>query len=128
MSIKDLFQKSLVDSIKKLGPIGTISYVGAIAIFFVITRVNFQADSAKGLILLIVGTSLLLFSGLIYWLEKKEEALKIREALGVLREVYNRMAEQISTADKEKTVSITMTINNLPDKIAEVVKKTSNSE
>ena len=35
------------------------------------------------------------------------------------------MAEQISTADKDKTVSITMTIDNLPDKIAEVVKSTS---
>lgn len=128
MNIKDLLQKSLIDAIKKLGPLGTISYVGAIAIFFVITQVNFQTDSAKGISLLVIGTSLLLFSGIIYWLEKKEEAIKIREALGVLREVYNRMAEQISTADKDKTVSITMTIDNLPKEIAEVIKKTSGPE
>lgn len=125
MNIKDLLQKSLIDVIKKLGPLGTISYVGAIVIFFVITRVNFQTESAKGISLLFIGTSLLLFSGIIYWLEKKEEAIKIREALGVLREVYKRMAEQISTADKNKTVSITMTIDNLPKEIAEVIKKTS---
>lgn len=54
--------------------------------------------------------------------------IKIKEALGVLREVYNRMAEQISTADKDKTVSITMTIDNLPDKITEVIKKSSLKE
>ena len=125
MNIKDLLQERMADIIKKLGPIGTISYVGAISIFFVITRVNFQTESTKGITLLVIGTSLLIFSGVIYWLEKKEEVIKIREALGVLREVYNRMAEQISTADKAKTVSITMTIDNLPKEIAEVIKKTS---
>lgn len=71
---------------------------------------------------------LLIYSGAIYLSESKQETTKIREALGVLREVYNRMAEQISTADKDKTVSITMTIDNLPDKIAEVIKKSSGTE
>lgn len=114
----------LLEAIKKLGVIGTISYVGSLLLFYVVTRVDFGKDPHKAFVLAFIGAVLLIFSGVIYWLESKEDTIKTKEALGVLREVFNRLAEQISTADKDKTVSITMTINNLPDKIAEVIKKT----
>ena len=123
IDIKNFLTSSLVDTVKKLGVVGTISYVGAAAIFTVLIFVDFSAEPVKAGVLLAIGLILLIYSGAIYWSESKQETTKIKEALGVLREVYNRMAEQISTADKDKTVSITMTIDNLPDKIAEVIKK-----
>lgn len=128
IDIKDFLTSSLADTIKKLGVVGTISYVGAAAIFTVLIFVDFSAEPVKAGVLLAIGLILLIYSGAIYLSESKQETTKIKEALGVLREVYNRMAEQISTADKDKTVSITMTIDNLPDKIAEVIKKSSGTE
>lgn len=126
MELFKILHKSVIEAVQRLGIIGTLSYVGAVVIFLVALSVNFETEPTKAIVLTLIGSSLLLFSGLIYWLESKEETAKVKEALGVLREVFNRMAEQISTADKDKTVSITMTIDNLPDKIAEVIKKTSN--
>ena len=123
IDIKNFLTSSLADAIKKLGVVGTISYVGAAAIFTVLIFVDFSAEPVKAGVLLAIGLILLIYSGAIYLSESRQETAKIQEALGVLREVYNRMAEQISTADKDKTVSITMTIDNLPDKIAEVIKK-----
>lgn len=128
IDIKNFLTSSLVDAVKKLGVLGTISYVGAAAIFTVLIFVDFSAEPVKAGVLLAIGLILLIYSGAIYWSESKQETTKIKEALGVLREVYNRMAEQISTADKDKTVSITMTIDNLPDKIAEVIKKSSEKQ
>jgi len=113
----------VADVVKKLGIIGTICYMGAMLLFILVLTVNFQTEVFKALILSGIGTALLVYSGIVYSLEKKEETIKVKEALGVLREVYNRAAEQISTADKDKTVSITMTIDNLPDKIAEFIHK-----
>ena len=125
MKIKELLLSGLVDTVKKLGVVGTISYVGAATIFIVLLFTNFNSEPVKAVLLLVIGVFLLSYSGAIYWSETKQETAKIKEALGVLREVYNRMTEQISTADKDKTVSITMTIDDLPDKIAEVIKKSS---
>jgi hypothetical protein len=125
IDIKNFLISSLVDAVKKLGVVGTISYVGAATIFAVLAFVNFSTEPVKAGILLAIGVILLVYSGAIYWSENQQETTRIKEALGVLCEVYNRMAEQISTADKNKTVSITMTIDNLPDKIAEVIKKSS---
>ena len=71
---------------------------------------------------------MLVFSGIIYHTQTREKAEVVKKALDVLGGVYNRMAEQISTADKDKTVSITMTIDNLPDKISEVIKKSSKED
>ncbi len=128
MNLFKSLHQSVMGAIQRLGIIGTISYVGAMTLFLVVLGVNFEAEPIKAVILSSIGTVLLIFAGAVYWLESKEETAKVKEALGVLREVFNRMAEQISTADKDKTVSITMTINNLPDKIAEVIKKTSNKQ
>lgn len=128
IDIKEFLSSSLADAVRKLGVVGTISYVGAAVIFTVLLFTNFNTEPVKAGVLLTIGVVLLLFSGAIYWSETKQETEKRKEALGVLREVYNRMAEQISTADKDKTVSITMTIDNLPDKIAEVIKKSSLKE
>ncbi|KKQ42186.1 MAG: hypothetical protein US60_C0022G0012 [Microgenomates group bacterium GW2011_GWC1_37_8] len=125
INVKEFLLSGLADAVKKLGVVGTISYVGAAAIFAVLLFTNFDTEPVKAGVLLAIGAVLLFYSGAIYWSETKQETTKIKEALGVLREVYNRMAEQISTADKDKTVSITMTIDNLPDKIAEVIKKSS---
>lgn len=115
----------IIEALQKLGIIGTISYVGAMLVFIAAIQVDFSQQLIKAILLTTIGSVLLIFAGVIYWLESKEETIKVKEALGVLREVFNRMAEQIATADKDKTVSITMTINNLPDKIAEVIKKSS---
>jgi len=128
IDIKNFLTSSLVDAVKKLGVLGTISYVGAAAIFTVLIFVDFSSEPVKAGVILAIGLILLIYSGDIYWSESKQETTKIKEALGVLREVYNRMAEQISTADTDKTVSITMTIDNLPDKIAEVIKKSSEKQ
>lgn len=125
IKIKEFLLSGLVDAVKKLGVVGTISYVGAASIFAVLLLVDFGTQPVKAGVFLSIGVALLVYSGVIYWSETKQETAKVKEALGVLREVYNRMAEQISTADKDQTVSITMTIDNLPDKIAEVIKKTS---
>jgi len=125
MDIKKFLTSSLADMVRKLGVVGTISFVGAAAIFTVLLAVDFNSEPVKAFVFLGIGVALLVYSGVIYLSETKQEAAKIKEALGVLREVYNRMAEQISSADEKKTVSITMTIDNLPDKIAEVIKKTS---
>jgi hypothetical protein len=124
MKLKTL-HNLVIDAVQKLGVVGTLSYVGAMILFFLLLWVDFKTETLKVSVLAFIGTALLIFSGVIYWLESREETAKIKEALGVLREVYNRMAEQISTADKDKTVSITMTVDNLPDKISEVIKKTT---
>lgn len=126
--VEQIILKLLKDAVQKLGVVGTISYVGAAAIFVLLMWTNFETEKFKVISLSVIGIVLLIYSGVIYWQETKQETEKVREALGVLREVYNRMAEQISVADKDKTVSITMTIDNLPDKIAEVIKKSSNSK
>lgn len=126
MALFKFLHKAILDVVGRLGIIGSLSYVGAMILFLTVLGVNFSVEPTKAIVLTIIGTCLLFYSGLIYWLESKEETAKVKEALGVLREVFNRMAEQISTADKDKTVSITMTIDNLPDKIAEVIKKTTN--
>lgn len=128
IDIKEFLSSSLAEAVRKLGVVGTISYVGAAVIFTVLLFTNFNTEPVKAGVLLAIGVALLFYSGAIYWSETKQETIKMKEALGVLREVYNRMAEQISTADKDKTVSITMTIDNLPDKIAEVIKKSSLKE
>lgn len=125
MNFSKFFQENLVNTIQRLGVLGTISYVGASAIFTVIFFTNFDKEPIKAYVLLVIGVALLIYSGGIYWFESKKRTEKTKEALGVLREVYNRMAEQITTADKDKTISITMTIDNLPKKIAEVIKETS---
>ena len=124
MNLLSLLQDKIIEAIKKLGILGTISYIGALFLFILVTQVDFKTETIKVYVLSFIGTTLLIFSGIIYWFENKEETIKIKEALGVLKEVYNRLAEQIATSDKDKTVSITMTINNLPDKISEVIKKT----
>lgn len=118
----------MIEAVKKLGPLGTISYIGALLLYLVATRVDFTHEAAKSYLLAGIGTVLLVFSGLIYITKLKRETEVIKEALTVLGGVYNRMAEQISTSDKDKTVSITMTIDNLPDKIAEVIKKSTKEE
>ncbi len=118
----------LVDTVKKLGAVGTISYIGAMLLFIVALQVDFRTETTRGFVLAGIGTLLLVFSGIIYYTQTREKARVVKEALEVLGGVYNRMAEQISTADKDKTVSITMTIDNLPDKISEVIKKSSREE
>lgn len=125
MNPPKFFQENLVNTVQRLGILGTISYVGASVIFVVLFFTNFDKEPTKAYVLLAIGVALLIYSGWIYWSESKKRTEKTKEALGVLREVYNRMAERITTADKDKTVSITMTIDNLPKKIAEVIKETS---
>ena len=118
----------LVDAVKKLGAIGTISYIGAMLLFVVALQIDFRTETTRGFVLAGIGTLLLVFSGIIYHTQTREKAEVVKKALDVLGGVYNRMAEQISTADKDKTVSITMTIDNLPDKISEVIKKSSKED
>jgi hypothetical protein len=73
--------------------------------------------------LIIAGASLLVFSGFIYLKEVLGKTANRKEALGVLKEVYNRLAEQTPKGTNEQTVSITMTIAELPKRILEVIDK-----
>lgn len=126
--MKEAWMKLLKDTVQRLGVVGTISYVGSAAIFVLLTQTDFEAEKFKVLMLSVIGIILLMYSGIIYWLQTKQETAKVHEALGVLREVYNRLAEQTAKTAKDQTVSITMTIDNLPEKIAEVIKKSSESK
>lgn len=114
--------QKLPDDIKKLGPIGTISYVGGVFCFISAFAVDFTKTN-KGWALIVVGVALLLFAGLLSLKEILVKATNRKEALGVLREVYNRLAEQSTSGSKEQTVSITMTIAELPKRILEVIDK-----
>ena len=114
--------ESLPDDVRKLGAIGTISYVGALLSFVAAFLTDFTVTN-KGWGLITAGVALLLFSGVIYLKEALAKSANRKEALGVLREVFNRLAEQSAKGTKEQTVSITMTIDNLPKKILEVLDK-----
>lgn len=123
-----IFEKLLAETVSKLGILGTISYIGSLLLFIVATRTDFNTDSVRAFTLAGIGTLLLVFSGVVYITRTKEKSNLTKKALDTLGGVYNRMAEQISTSDKDKTVSITMTIDNLPEKIAEVIDKSSKKE
>src|SRR4051812_34957231 len=113
--------KKLPDDVKKLGTVGTISYVGAL---FCIGHALFSDFSTgKGWALIIAGVALLALSGAIYLKETLARSANRKEALGVLREVFNRLAEQSANGTDKQTVSITMTIDNLPKRILEVMDK-----
>lgn len=114
--------KRLPDDVKKLGAIGTISYIGALLSFVAAIFIDFSL-TYKGWALIIAGVSLLFFSGAIYLKEALAKSSNRKEALGVLREVFNRLAEASAKGTKEQTVSITMTIDNLPKRILEVLDK-----
>ncbi len=114
--------KKLSEDVRKLGAVGTISYVGALLSFVAALFIDFSATN-KGWALIIAGVALLFFSGVIYLKETLAKSANRKEALGVLKEVFNRLAEQSTNGTKEQTVSITMTIDNLPKKILEVLDK-----
>lgn len=114
--------KKLSEDVRKLGAVGTISYVGALLSFVAALFIDFSVTN-KGWALTIAGVALLFFSGVIYLKEVLAKSANRKEALGVLREVFNRLAEQSTNGTKEQTVSITMTIDNLPKKILEVLDK-----
>jgi len=121
MNKKDLLT-SLPDDVQKLGTVGTIAYVGALFSFFATFFIDFSKDN-KGWAFIIAGVALLVFSGVLYLKEILARIANKKEALGVLREVYNRLAEQTAKGDKDQTVAMTMTIAELPKKILEVVDK-----
>lgn len=122
---KKFISNWLVDAVEKLGALGTISFVGAFLLIYVTSQVNFETQLAKALVLSVSAMVLLIFSGIIYYLRVIDENLKVKAALEVLKEVYNRLAEQTAKTEKDQTVSITMTIDNLPTKIAEVIRNTT---
>lgn len=113
--------EKLPEDVQKLGAVGTISYIGALfcigATFFV------DFNTGKGWALIIAGVALLTLSGIIYLKEVLARTANRKEALFTLREVYNRLAEQTPKGTNEQTVSITMTIAELPKRILEVLHK-----
>lgn len=121
MNIDNAINK-LPEDIHKLGTIGTISYVGALFCIIAAFFTDFTATS-KGWALIITGVSLLFLTGIIYLKETLAKTANRKEALGVLKEVFNRLAEASTKGTKEQTVSITMTIDNLPKRILEVIEK-----
>jgi len=114
--------QKLPSDIKKLGTIGTLSYAGSVLCFIAAFSTDFS-NTAKGWALIIAGVALLFFSGAIYLKESLAKTANRREALTVLKEVYNRLAEASPKGTKEQTVSITMTIAELPKRILEVIDK-----
>ena len=121
---KKLASDSLADTIQKLGTLGIISFIMANYALKILPSVNFETEPIKGAYLSFLAAAFLLFTGWIYKLKVKEESSRVVAALEVLKEIYNRLAEQTGKTDKDQTVSITMTIDNLPQKIAEVIKNT----
>lgn len=120
--MKFLIDKTL-EAVDRLGILGTITFVGAIVVFVAVFFVNFNMELAKGISFLIIGTALLVFSAIMYVISARETEETTKEALTVLGGVYNRLAEASPKGTNEQAVSITMTIDNLPDKIKEVIKK-----
>lgn len=114
--------KTLPDDVNKLGTIGTISYIGALCAFFSTFFIDFD-KGGKGWALIIAGVALLTLSGVLYLKEALAKIANRKEALGVLRDVYNRLAEQTAKGTKDQTVAMTMTIAELPKKILEIVDK-----
>jgi len=114
--------QKLVNDIKKLGPLGTISYIGALLCIIAAFKQDFSTSNT-GWALIFVGVSLLIFTGVIYLKETLARTANRKEALGVLREVFNRLAEASTKGTNKQTVSITMTIDNLPKRILEVIEK-----
>lgn len=121
MIAKDLL-KTLPEDVQRLGTVGTISYIGALCAFISAFFIDFD-KGGKGWALIIAGVALLILSGVIYLKEMLAKTANRKEALGVLRELYNRLAEQTAKGDKDQTVAMTMTIAELPKKILEVVDK-----
>lgn len=113
--------KKLPEDIQKLGTVGTISYIGAL--FCIGTAFFSDFNTGKGWALIIAGVVLLALSGAIYLKETLARTANRKEALATLREVYNRLAEQSTKGTNEQTVSITMTIAELPKRILEVLHK-----
>lgn len=114
--------QKLPEDIRKLGTIGTISFAGSMLSFVSAFFIDFTKTN-KGWALIITGVSLIFFSGFVYLKEVLAKTANRREALSVLREVYNRLAEASTKGSNEQTVSITMTIAELPKRILEVVDK-----
>lgn len=112
----------LPEDIRKLGTVGTISFAGSMLSFISAFFIDFTKTN-KGWALIIASVSLLFFSGFVYLKEMLAKTANRREALSVLREVFNRLAEQSTNGTNQQTVSITMTIAELPKKILEVVDK-----
>ena len=112
----------LPEDIQKLGTIGAISYIGALFCIIGAFFTDFTTTN-KGWALIIAGIALLFLTGIIYLKETLAKTANRKEALGVLREVFNRLAEASTKGTKEQTVSITMTIDNLPKRILEVIEK-----
>ncbi len=113
--------KKLPEDIQKLGAIGTVSYIGALLCMVAAFLTDFS--TGKGWALIVAGVALLTLSGAIYLKETLARTANRKEALTTLREVYNRLAEQSTKGTNEQTVSITMTIAELPKRILEVLHK-----
>ncbi len=117
---KDLIKK-LPQDVEKLGFLGTISYVGAL-LCIVAAAIAFFTRTNGGGIMVIAGVALLAYSGFLGSRKDSSKDAVRREALETLKEVYNRLSEQTAKGTNEQTVSMTMTIAELPAKIIELLK------
>lgn len=60
---------------------------------------------------------MLIYSGIIFIQLKREKTIRVRKALWVLREVYQRVAEQSAKRDNKMATIITKEVNQLPERI-----------
>lgn len=119
----EIFYKWIIYSLRKLGILGTICFVGSVSLFIGATQVDFLKNSGKGWALISIGGILILFSGVIYHLETREITKKFEAAVKTLGEVYNRLSEQSAKVDIDKLSGILEKIDKFPEKISELLKK-----
>ena len=109
---------------KTLGIVGTINYIGALLTYSAGLLLPDLTDT-KRLILGLAGTGLLIFSGILHNSKIKIEAGVSHGALNAITQIYNRVAEQLSSADLEKAKIIIKGLERAPHAILKIVNNTS---
>lgn len=106
------------DAAKSLGIIGTINFIGAFTIYSVVGFGNLS--DTKLIIFTIIGLSLLIFSGILYYLAIKIDSTIAHGSLNAITQIYNRVAEQLSQSDPEKAKVIMEGLKDAPKAILDI--------
>ena len=106
-NMKDYLLNILLKILNRHGILGLISFVGG---FIIIAFVR-NSEIKKQIIVLIIGSILLIYSGIIYWSNCRYEYKKDRDIIFRLREISVSLAHKLDREmSNEQIVSITQTI------------------
>lgn len=116
-------EKLLAKSIERLGGLGLASFIASIKFLNEASKVSYTTEPYKGIVIIISGILLLLFSGWIYYLNSKEKTLIVHGALNSLTQVFQRIPEQVDkTENNEEIMTLMNAIKGYPDKIINLIK------